>query len=84
MIKAITSATQAQPAAQPTVVSQKSPQSKPQQPTAAVTVQISNAGKAALEEAIETRAQTAQEARGGDIQAKKLLARLEAEKPAKG
>ena len=38
MIKAIASATQAQPAAQPTVVSQKSPQSKPQQPTAAVSI----------------------------------------------
>ena len=84
MIRAITSATQAQPVTQPAVVSQKSPQSKKQQPTTTDTVQLSNAGKAALEEAIETRAQTAQEARGGDIQAKKLLAKLEAAKSAKG
>jgi hypothetical protein len=37
-----------------------------------------------LEEATETRAQTAKEARGGDIQAKKLLTKEEAANPVKG
>jgi hypothetical protein len=83
MIKAITSATQAQPVAQPPVVSQKSPQSKSQQPSTTDTVQLSSAGKAALEEATETRAETVKEARNGDTQAKKLLAREEAAKAVK-
>jgi hypothetical protein len=38
-------------------------------------VQISNLAKAALQEAIETPAQTAKEANGGDLQAKRLLAK---------
>ena len=42
------------------------------------TVTISSAGKAALAEAMETAAQTAQEARGGDHQAQRLQARLAA------
>jgi hypothetical protein len=49
-------------------------QSKPQ-PTATDTVQISSAGKAAFQEATETPAQTAQEARSGDPQAQRKLAR---------
>jgi hypothetical protein len=40
------------------------------------TVQISSAAKQILQEATETAAQTAQEARGGDLQAKRLLARI--------
>jgi hypothetical protein len=41
-------------------------------------VQISSVAKQALQEATETQAQTAQEARGGDLQAKRLLAKEEA------
>ena len=81
MISAITSATQAQPVAQSTVVSQPAPQMK-SQPTTTDTVQISSASKSALAQALaeatETPAQTAQEARSGDIQAKRLLAKEEA------
>ncbi len=82
MTSAITSSTQAQPVAQSTEVSQPSPQTK-SQPTTTDTVQISSAAKAALAEATETSAQTAKEARSGDIQAKKLLAKEEAAKAAK-
>lgn len=53
------------------------PQTKPVD-----TVQISSIAKQALQEATETAAQTAQEARGGDSQAKRLLAREEAAKAA--
>lgn len=42
------------------------------------TVTISSAGKAALAEAMETAAQTAREARGGDHQAQRLQARIAA------
>lgn len=43
-------------------------------------VQISNLAKAALKEATETPAQTAQEAAGGDAQARRLLAKEAANK----
>jgi hypothetical protein len=49
-------------------------QSKPQ-PSATDTVQISSAAQKALQEATETPAQTAKEARSGDLQAKRLLAK---------
>ena len=76
MVSAITSATQPQPVVQSTTSSQKPPQSKPQTPSANTdTVRISNAGRAALQEATETAAQTAKEARSGDRQAQKLLAK---------
>ena len=39
------------------------------------TVKISNAAQSALQEAVETSVQTAQEARGGDRQAQRLLAK---------
>ena len=58
-------------------VNKEAPQSKPQ-PTATDTVQISSAGKAALQEATETPAQTAQEASKGDAQAQRKLARAAA------
>ncbi len=45
-------------------------------------VQISSAGQSALQEASETAQQTAKEARSGDIQAQRLLAREAAEKAA--
>ncbi len=45
------------------------------QPVASDTVQISSAAKAFSQENLETPAQTAQEARGGDTQAIRLLAR---------
>jgi hypothetical protein len=49
------------------------PKASPAQPTDAV--QVSNLAQQALQEATETKAQTLREAQGGDIQAKKLLAR---------
>ena len=39
------------------------------------TVELSSATKTALKEVLETPAQTAKEAAGGDLQAKKLLAK---------
>lgn len=55
-------------------VNTETPQTNPQ-PTAAITVQISSAGKAALQEATETPAQTEKEAHSGDVQAQRLLAK---------
>lgn len=46
------------------------------------TVKISNAGKAALEEATETAAQTAREASGGDQQAQRAIEKAAALKSA--
>lgn len=46
------------------------------------TVQISSAAQQALQEATETAAQTAKEANGGDLQAKRLLAKEEVAKAA--
>lgn len=62
-------------------VSQDSPPVKTK-PVAKDTVSISNAAQAALQEATETSAQTAKEAKSGDIQAKKLLAKQVAAKTA--
>jgi hypothetical protein len=77
MINPVSSAVPAQAAVQPKAVSQQPAQSKPQ--PASDTVQISNAAKQALQEAIETSVQTAKEAAGGDMQARRLLAREAAE-----
>ena len=82
MINNISSATQAQPVAQTKQADTKLTKST-QQPTPNATVQISNAAKALLQEATETQVQTAQEARGGDLQAQRLLAREAAEAAAK-
>ncbi len=81
MINSVTSATHVQPAAQPAAASQKAPQAKPQ-PSPTDTVQISNAAKQIVQEAIENSAQTAREAASGDNQAKRLLAREAADKVA--
>jgi hypothetical protein len=66
----IASATPTRPVAKPAV-------SQPQSTTRTTTdtVQISSAAQAALKEVTETPAQTAQEARNGDRQALRLLAR---------
>lgn len=78
MISPISSATPdqtaTQAATQATPVQQTQPKS-PAQPSTSDTVQISNAAKALSQENLETPAQTAKEASGGDIQAIKLLAR---------
>jgi len=50
------------------------PESKPASPAKQDTVRLSSAAQA-LQEATETQAQTAREARGGDVQATRLLAR---------
>jgi len=67
----------AEAAIQPTTARQPASAAKPQPvsaPPPAATVQISVASRA-LQEAIETPAQTAKEASSGDLQAKGLLAR---------
>ena len=66
-------------ASKPTVtpVIKEATKSKPQPPVAD-SVLISSAGKAALQEVTETPAQTAQEARKGDAQAQRKLARAAA------
>ena len=79
MINSISSATHAQPAAQP-AASQKATPSKPQTtapPTDTVSI---SAAKQIVQEAIETSTQTAREAANGDNQARRLLAREAADK----
>ena len=80
----IGSTTQVHSAARATTASRQSPQSISLKSDTTDTVQISSAAKAALQEAMETPAQTAKEAHSGDIQAKKLLAKEEAAKTLKG
>ncbi len=77
MVHSVTSASRTPTEVQSATASQKSPQEKPTSTpsTNAAAVVISNAGRAALEEATETRDQTAKEARSGDRQAQKLLAK---------
>jgi hypothetical protein len=72
-------ATQAPSPAKTATISQKStqPQTSP-----ADTIQISSAAQTALQEVLEAPAQTAKEARSGDHQAQRLLAReAAAQKP---
>jgi hypothetical protein len=70
----VSSVTQAQVATQATDVRAKAPDPRPQ-PVPSETVQLSSAAQAALQEAVETQAQTAKEAGKGDLQAKRLLAK---------
>jgi hypothetical protein len=82
-ISHLASVNPAQTAAQPPVTSRKSAQTNPQAITdtvhissaARVTSAVVSAAQAALQEAIETPAQTAKEASTGDLQAKRLLAK---------
>ena len=73
MLNSISSATQHPAGSQPTA--QPTPASQAKQPAAAPrdSVQISAAAKA-VQEALESPAQTAKEASAGDLQAKHLLA----------
>lgn len=59
---------------QPVPVNQKPTQTTPQ-PRVADTVQISSAAQKASQELSETPAQTATEARSGDVQAQRIMAR---------
>ena len=78
----ITSSVQAQPVASVTS-SQSSPSKAPSDTsTQKDSVQISSSAKAALQEATEAPDQTAKEARGGDHQAQRLLAKEAAEEKA--
>jgi len=74
-------ATQTEPAAKAVTSSPKPAvsQAPPAAPVVSDTVQISNAARA-IQEAIETPVQTAREARSGDRQAQRLLAREAADK----
>jgi hypothetical protein len=78
---AVASAKKTERPAQP---AEPKPQSAPPKPqlTAKDNVQISSTGQAAYQEATETAAQTAQEARNGDLQAQRLLANQAAMKEA--
>ena len=80
MLSPISNVNQPQATAQTTTTRPSAPQAAPQ-PGAAPTdaVQISAAAKS-LQEAIETPAQTAKEAAGGDLQARHLLAKEAAAK----
>jgi hypothetical protein len=86
MVSALSNATAAQSVAPATGTPAPKPaQSNPQPATGTDSVQLSAAGQAmlaALQEARETPAQTAQEAGHGDIQAQRLLAREDAAKAA--
>jgi hypothetical protein len=74
-ISSVTQAPPVQSAAQAPAANPKAPKSTTQ-PAPADSVTISNnSAKAILQEAQETPAQTAQEANGGDSQARRLLAR---------
>ena len=79
MISSISNLTPAQPAAQAPAV-QPASSTATAQPSPADSVQISNTAKALLQEAMENSVQTAQEARGGDVLAMRLLAREAAAK----
>jgi hypothetical protein len=82
MINPVSNGSQTHAAVQPSAARQSAPQAKAQpQPAATDTVQLSSA-KALLQETLETPAQTAREARSGDLQAKRLLAREAADKAA--
>ena len=70
---------QASAQVRPTAAHEKASESRP--PSAPKdTVQLSSAAQAALQEALETPAQTAKEAGGGDLQAKRLVAKQAAAK----
>ena len=79
MVNPVVSATPTQPVAQSTAG--KPSQPKPQTSTVTDIVQLTSAAQAALKEAIETSAQTANEANHGDIQARRLLAKEAAAAP---
>ncbi len=85
MVSAISHATQPQPVAQTTATAPKKP-APTKLPSAPPTdtVQLSQAAQAmlaAMQEATETPAQTANEADRGDLQARRLLAKEAAVKP---
>jgi hypothetical protein len=83
MSNSILSANHAQPLPQTAAAPQPAPSkasAKSAPPAANDTVQISNWARQALLEAIENPAQTAHEAAGGDLQAKRLLAKEAADK----
>lgn len=80
MINPVTNTTHTQPPAPKAApVSEKPPELKA---TAKDIVQLSTASQAALQEATETAAQTAKEARSGDHQAMRLLAKEAAKEAA--
>jgi hypothetical protein len=78
MISPISHVTPAQPAAKAAPEQPATSTATPK--SSADTVQISNSAKALLQETLETSVQTGNEARGGDIQAMRLLARQAAAK----
>jgi hypothetical protein len=78
MITPVSNATQAQPPVQSKPATQAAPQAKQQTaPTDTVTI---SAAKQIVQESLENSVQTAKEAAGGDLQAKRLLAREAADR----
>jgi hypothetical protein len=73
------STTQTEPTAKSATSGQKSTQTQPLS-TTKDTVHVSSAAQAALQEALETQAQTVKEAGSGDQQAQRLLAKEAAAK----
>jgi hypothetical protein len=88
MVNSVTRTTQTQASAQAAAARQTSNQQAPSaesksQPTRTVTpdnVQISNAARVVMQEAMETSFQTSQEAGKGDMQAQRKLANEQAAK----
>ena len=84
MVSAISNAIDTQPVAHSTRTSTQKPAQSAPQSAGTDSVQLSKAAQAmvaALQEAKETSAQTAQEAAHGDLQAQRLLAKEAAAKP---
>lgn len=77
MISPVSSTSAPQPVAQTTAQPAAPPPSSQAKPQASTmdTVQISNAARAMMQEAIENPAQTAKEAAAGDRQAMRLMAK---------
>ena len=69
--QSVTRSPQAGPQSAPAAKEKETSESRPKAVTS--TVKISNAGKAALQEATETAAQTAREASSGDHQAQRAI-----------
>jgi len=85
MVNAISAAAQTQPVAPSTKTSTQKPAQAEPKPAATDSVSLSPAAQAmvaAQQEARETSAQTTQEASHGDSQARRLLAKEAAAKPA--
>jgi hypothetical protein len=81
MLNAISNVTQTPNVTESTNPNSKPAQSKPSGASTTDTVHLSSVAQSLIQEATETPAQTAREAAGGDVQARRLLAKEAADKP---